>query len=54
MNSLLEILNTMDVPEKRKTDLAWLSRNLFIRNKNHPQFNKAIELIKKKIDSSLK
>ena len=50
MNSLLEnlqnILETMDVPEMRKTDIRWLSRNLGIRNSNHPNFQDAMNLIK--------
>lgn len=43
---LLDILDTMDVPPKRKEDMRWLSRNLFIRNSKHPKFKKAMELIK--------
>lgn len=40
------ILNKMNVPEGRKSDLGWLGRNLAIRNSNHPDFNRAMELIK--------
>jgi hypothetical protein len=45
--ALMNILNTMDVPENRKTDWNWLSRNLAIRNKDHKDFNLAIELLRK-------
>lgn len=51
-NRLMEILNTMDVPEFRKTrfegrpDLHWFNRNLFIRNDTHPDIKEAYELIK--------
>lgn len=44
-NELKSILDTMDVPETRKLDTKWLSRNLFIRNSKHPKFNEAMDLI---------
>ena len=47
--ALEEILETMDVPPLRKSDLRWLSRNLAIRNWQHPQFNDASNLITKLI-----
>lgn len=46
MEKLKEILDQMDVPEMRKSDLGWLKRNLGIRNSGHPLFNQAMELIK--------
>lgn len=42
---LQEILLTMDVPLFRKSDLRWLSRNLGIRNRQHPKFQEAMKLI---------
>jgi hypothetical protein len=45
MNELLPILNTMDIPVLRKTDLQWLKRNLAIRNRNHPDFHRAMVII---------
>jgi hypothetical protein len=45
MNELIAILNTMDVPRLRKTDLRWLSRNLAIRNRDHPEFFRAMRII---------
>lgn len=45
MNELQDILNTMDVPVLRKTDLRWLSRNLAVRNRNHPEFFRAMRII---------
>lgn len=51
-NRLMEILNTMDVPEFRKTrfegkpDLHWLNRNLIIRNDTHPDIKEAYDLIR--------
>jgi len=45
-NRLNEILDTMDIPNSRKTDFSWLIRNLFIRNGDHVDFKEAINLIK--------
>ena len=50
MSELKEILDSMDVPEFRKSDFGWLGRNLGIRNNSHPQFNRAIELIKESLE----
>lgn len=56
MNNLIDILNTMDVPILRKNDLGWLKRNLAVRNRNHPDFHRAMTIIhdltKRKIDKS--
>lgn len=48
---LSQILAGMDVPEARldltsTSNLYWLSRNLPIRNGDHPQIDRAKELIK--------
>ena len=44
------ILNTMDVPEIRKDlnegNIRWLGRNLIIRNKNHKDIVKALQILK--------
>ena len=45
MNDLLRILDTMDVPLLRKNDLDWLKRNLSVRNRNHPDFFRAMRII---------
>lgn len=46
----------MDVPILRKNDLGWLKRNLAVRNRNHPDFYRAMtiihDLLKRKIDKS--
>jgi hypothetical protein len=49
---VLEILNEMDVPDKRKDlnkigNLRWLQRNLLIRNGNHPRAVEVVEVIAK-------
>jgi hypothetical protein len=46
LNRLLEILNTMDLPELRKRDFNWLLRNLPIRNSKHNDFNECMKLLK--------
>jgi len=44
--ALQKILETMDVPKMRLNDRAWLLRNLGVRNKEHPDFEKAMSLIR--------
>ena len=49
---LREILEEMDIPEFRKhihrfANLRWLSRNMGIRNQNHPKGLQAIRIVKK-------
>lgn len=39
-------LRDMDVPVGRYRDYFWLSRNLAIRNREHPNFMDAIRIIK--------
>lgn len=42
----LELLTKqMDIPEFRRRSPLWLSRNMAIRNSNHPNFQEAKELI---------
>ena len=56
---VLEILNEMDVPDKRKDlnkigNLRWLQRNLLIRNGNHPRAEEALVFIEHLIKSKRK
>lgn len=44
---ILDIIQGMDVPEYRKEDVGWLLRNLGIRNSKHPNFQIAIDELKK-------
>ena len=46
-DELANLLSTMDIPVLRREDLGWLSRNLGIRNQDHPNFAEAIALIQK-------
>jgi hypothetical protein len=41
------LLETMDVPNDKAEDKFWLMRNLGIGNKEHINFKRAIELIKR-------
>ena len=56
---VVEILNAMDLPERRKDlnkigNLRWLQRNLLIRNGNHPRAEEALVFIKHLIKSKRK
>ena len=48
LQSLRRLLVKMDIPEQRlrEMDIRWLRRNLGFKNNNHPDFDKAINLIK--------
>ena len=55
---LIEILSTMDIPENRRPinfgNLFWLTRNMAIRNKNHPDFKEAWNLVVKLFGEKMK
>lgn len=53
LDTLRDLLNGMDVPEFRKEDPKWLKRNLAVRNAEHPNYNKAQELISKLVQMGL-
>lgn len=44
-DELKKLLDTMIVPENRKTDWEWLRRNLPIKNMKHPDIRRAMTLI---------
>ena len=43
------LLEQMDVPERRmpvsRSNLRWLSRNLAVRNSDHPLFSETMDLV---------
>lgn len=45
MRELQGILDTMIIPEKRKTNYEWLSKNIATKNCNHLKLSRAIELV---------
>lgn len=45
-DKLKDLTKQMNVPENRTGDVRWLSRNLEIKNSNHPLFEEAMGLIK--------
>ena len=55
---LLEILNSMDIPEMRRdlntTNLRWLLRNIRVRNSKNPMLGVAFTLIKKIIKERIR
>lgn len=46
LDNLQEVLIGMKVPSQRTKDIGWLDRNLAIYNSDHPNFLKAVWLIK--------
>lgn len=46
------ILSSMNIPNMRfvNMDIQWFLRNLGVMNYNHPDFNRAIELLKLFVD----
>lgn len=42
---LHSLIEGMDVPSLRKSDIGWLNRNLGVRNSNHPNFEKAKSIV---------
>lgn len=46
MDKLQLLLIGMDVSVERRTDIGWLIRNLHFRNKDHPNFKEAMEIIR--------
>lgn len=45
-STLNDLLAEMSVPERRRTDLRWLLRNLAIHNEAHPNFAEAMQHVK--------
>lgn len=41
---LKKLVKSMDVPEFRKKNVKWLRNNLHIKNEEHPNYTKVIEL----------
>lgn len=46
IDELQNVLIGMDVPNQRKKDIGWLNRNLAINNQDHPNFLKAVWILK--------
>lgn len=55
---LSEILSTMDIPEIRREinlgNLSWLTRNMVVRNRSHPDFEEARTLVKNLFKEEMK
>jgi len=54
---LTRILRTMDIPERRSilsfANLRWLSRNLAINNRAHPDLEEALSLIRDQLTQDI-
>jgi len=42
---LKELTKSMDIPSFRSTSIPWLHRNMAIRNKEHPDFEEAKNIV---------
>lgn len=55
---LSEILSAMDIPEIRREinlgNLSWLTRNMAVRNRSHPDFEEAWTLVKNLFKEEMK
>lgn len=54
MKTLQELLEPMDLPIERKKvrdigDVGWLLRNMGIRNKDHPNHDAALHMLKERM-----
>ena len=49
---LLEILETMELPEMRleRRDWKWMMRNIAINNREHPDLQEAVQLLREAIE----
>jgi len=51
---LTDILMTMNIPLYRINDLQWLAKNLAARNSTHPQFEKAMKILRSLLGDKMK
>ncbi len=47
LEELRVLTEDMDIPVFRRESIVWLEKHLGKRNSDHPNFNKAMEIIKK-------
>ena len=49
---LLEILETMELPEMRleRRDWKWMMRNIAVNNREHPDLQEAVQLLREAIE----
>jgi hypothetical protein len=49
---LLEILETMELPEMRleRRDWKWMMRNISVNNREHPDLQEAVQLLREAIE----
>ncbi|HMW90796.1 MAG TPA: hypothetical protein PLC15_02370 [Candidatus Obscuribacter sp.] len=60
-NRLVELLARMDIPDGRRSPAAvqeaqhlrWLTRNMFIRNGQHPDFNEAEQILRRLLQAGV-
>jgi hypothetical protein len=58
LDRLKELLKKMDIPQIHKNptdkDIPWLSRNLHIRNRKHPNYEEALKIIQELLKEIIK
>lgn len=45
MSQLENITKKMDIPEFRRKKVVWLHKNMATKNKEHPQYEEAMQII---------
>lgn len=45
LKDLEKITKTMNVPDYRRTSVTWLSKNMGIKNSDHPKYKEAVAIM---------
>lgn len=53
-SELKELVKGMKIPAHRTADPHWLNKSLGVYNSNHPNYSKAMEVIKKLLASGVR
>ena len=54
LDELEKLTTKMEVPEFRRRKVAWLKRNLMIRNANHPKYEETMALVESLIKQGVR
>ena len=54
LSKLKSLTKTMDIPTFRQDRPHWLSRNMGIRNSEHPNYEEAMEIVKTLVKKGVK
>jgi uncharacterized protein (UPF0147 family) len=53
LDQLEKLVKDMDVPTYKRTNPSWLQKNLKIKNETHPNFSKAMDLVKQLLSNGV-